>query len=78
VPILHVEHAISDFDTWQHAFDSDPVRREEFGVRRDRVLRPIDDPRYVVLDLEFDTRGDAQAFHVRRPARARHRRRLGL
>jgi len=34
--ILHVEHAISDFETWKRAFDSDPVQREQSGVRRYR------------------------------------------
>ena len=31
-------------------------------VREQRVQRPVDDPNYVVLDLEFDTPGDAGRF----------------
>jgi hypothetical protein len=62
--ILHVEHAISDFDVWKRAFDSDPVHREQSGVRRYRVFRPADDPNYILLDLEFDTVGEAQSFQV--------------
>jgi hypothetical protein len=27
-----------------------------------RVLRPFDDPKYVVIELDFDTAGDAEKF----------------
>ena len=60
--ILRIEHPVSDFDSWKKAFDSDPVGREKSGVRRYRVLRPIDDPRYVMIDLEFDTTRQAEAL----------------
>ena len=60
--ILRIEHPVSDFDGWKKAFDSDPVGREKSGVRRYRVLRPIDDPRYVMIDLEFDTTRQAEAL----------------
>ena len=64
MPILRIEHAISDFDVWKAAFDSDPVRREQSGVRRYRVLRPVDDPTYVAIDLEFDSSAEAERFHA--------------
>ena len=64
MPILHVEHAITDYDTWKRAFDSDPVQREQSGVRGYRVLRPADDPNYIMLDLEFDNSGEAQSFRA--------------
>ena len=60
--ILRIEHPVPDFDAWKAAFDSDPVRREQSGVRRYRILRPIDDPRYVLVDLEFDGVGEAEAM----------------
>ena len=47
---------------WKRAFDSDPVGREKSGVRRYRVLRPIDDANYVMIDLEFDTAGQTEAL----------------
>lgn len=62
MPILQIEHAISDYETWKRAFDADPVRREESGVRRYRILRPVDDQNYVKVELEFDTPGEAEAF----------------
>ena len=60
--ILRIEHPVPDFDGWKKAFDSDPVGRQKAGVRRYRVLRPIDDAKYVMIDLEFDTASEAQAL----------------
>jgi hypothetical protein len=60
MPILQLEHAITDFDLWKRAFDSDPIHREELGVRRHRVFRPLDDPNYVVVELDFDTDSEAE------------------
>jgi len=62
MPILQIEHRVRDFDAWKQAFDNDPVGREQGGVRRYRVLRSLDDPNYVVVDLEFDSSSDAEAF----------------
>src|SRR6266566_8560545 len=62
VAILQIEHGVRDFDAWKQAFDNDPVGREQGGVRRYRVLRSLDDPNYVVVDLEFDSSSDAEAF----------------
>jgi hypothetical protein len=60
--ILRIEHPVPDFDGWKKAFDSDPVGREKSGVRRYRVLRPIDDAKYVMIDLEFDTASQAESL----------------
>ena len=59
---LHIEHAISDFETWSAAFDRFDAQRRQAGVRAHRVHRPVDDPNYVVVDLDFDTTEAAQAF----------------
>jgi hypothetical protein len=32
-------------------------------VRRYRILRPTDDPNYVMIDLEFDSASEAEAVH---------------
>ena len=37
---------------------------EGLGVRRHRVFRPLDDPKYVVVELEFDTTAEADACGV--------------
>jgi ribosomal protein L35AE/L33A len=60
--ILHIEHPIRDFDTWKKAFESDPAGREKGGVRSYQVFRPIDDPNYVMIDLNFDSSSAAKDF----------------
>lgn len=62
MPILRIEHQVPSFDGWKKAFDSDPAGRERSGVRRYQVLRSIDDPNYVMIDLEFDSNGEAEAL----------------
>jgi len=60
--VLRIEHPVADFDAWKRAFDSDPVGREKSGVRRYRILRPVDDPNYAMIDLEFETGSQAEAL----------------
>lgn len=64
MPILQIEHAVPSYDAWKAAFDSDPVGRERSGVRRYRILRPTDDPNYVMIELDFDSADEAEAFHA--------------
>jgi hypothetical protein len=61
--ILRIEHAVGNYDSWKRAFDSDPIGRQKSGVCRYRILRPTDDPNYVMIDLEFD--GLKEAENVR-------------
>lgn len=62
--ILRIEHSVPEFDGWKKIFDSDPLDREKSGVRRYRILRPVDDPKYVMIDLEFDSADKAEAFRA--------------
>jgi hypothetical protein len=64
MPVLRIEHPVPDFDGWKAAFDNDPLGREQSGVRRYSVLRPVDDPNYVLVDLEFNSRADAEAMRA--------------
>lgn len=59
---LHIEHAITDYGTWKDAYDRFADQRRRAGVRGHRVRRPVDDPRFVVVDLDFDSAGEAAAF----------------
>ena len=59
---LHIEHPVTDFGTWQAAFDRFAQVREESGVSGHRILRPVDDAHYVVIDLDFPTAGQAERF----------------
>lgn len=59
---LRIEHPISDFQLWKTAFDRFAEARADAGVRSFAIRRPVDDPRYLMLDLEFDSAGRAEAF----------------
>jgi hypothetical protein len=59
---LRIEHPISDFTTWKAAFDRFAAVRLRSGVRSHRIQRPVSDPRYVVVDLDFDSPAEAAAF----------------
>lgn len=59
---LHIEHPITDFATWRIAFDRLADVRRTAGVVGGRLARPIDDPNYIVLALDFDTTDHATAF----------------
>jgi hypothetical protein len=62
--ILRVEHEVPDYDNWKKAFDSDPIGRKDSGVRRHRILRSVDDPNQVMIDLEFETANEAERMQT--------------
>ena len=57
---LHIEHKVSNYNEWKKVFDSDPINRKKSGVRSYRIFRPVDDPNYVLIDLEFDNLNDSE------------------
>lgn len=59
---LRIEHAVSDFQVWKAAFDRFAQARADAGVRSYAIRQPVEDPHYLMLDLEFDTDGQAEAF----------------
>lgn len=59
---LRIEHAIYDYESWREAFDSFAEARTNAGVRSFAIRQPMDDPKYLMLDLEFATAGQAEAF----------------
>jgi hypothetical protein len=59
---LHIEHPITDFQTWKAAFDRFGGKRAEAGVTAHRIHQPVDDPAYVLVQLDFSTVEQAQAF----------------
>ncbi len=62
MPIVRIEHTVSDFEKWRELFDSDPVDRKGSGVRRYQILRGQHDPNYVTIDLQFDETDEAETF----------------
>jgi hypothetical protein len=61
---LHIQHPVTDFGTWTSAFNRFADARRNAGVRAQRVQQPVDDPRFVVIDLDFDTASEAQSFRA--------------
>ena len=60
--ILSIEHAISDFPTWEAAFDHFSEARAKAGVLAQRIRRPVNDDHYVLVELDFETVENATAF----------------
>jgi hypothetical protein len=63
MPILHIEHEISDLTTWLEAFNRFAPAREQAGVRQTEVFQPSDDPNYIVVNLRFESVDAASNFH---------------
>lgn len=59
---LRIEHAIHDYRQWKAAFDGYAHVRATAGVRAHAIRLPDDDPKYLLLDLEFDTADAAAGF----------------
>lgn len=59
---VRIEHPVADFARWKQVFDGDRAHRGRSGVRRYRVYRAVDDPRFVTVDLDFDGSAQAEAF----------------
>jgi hypothetical protein len=59
---LHIEHAITDLASWRGAFARFEEARQKAGVRGCRVAQPVDDDRYIYIDLDFESVERAAAF----------------
>jgi ribosomal protein L35AE/L33A len=60
--VLQIEHLVPDFSGWKKAFDSDPVNRKQSGVKQYRIFRQVDNPNYVILELEFESLAEAETL----------------
>jgi hypothetical protein len=59
---LQIEHRVCDFDAWKKAFDNyNPFQAEE-RTRRYRIFRSLDNPNYVMIDLDFEKSSEANVF----------------
>jgi hypothetical protein len=59
---LHIEHPVTDLAVWRTAFDRFADRRRQGGVTAERVAQPVDDDHFVLIDLDFPTRDQAERF----------------
>jgi hypothetical protein len=60
--ILHIEHPITDLDTWRQAFTRFAPAREQAGVLETHVYQPVDDDHYIVVNLRFESASAAENF----------------
>lgn len=60
--MIVIQHPVADFEAWKRTFESDPLGRAKNGVVRHSVFRPVDDPNFVFVSLEFPTREAATRF----------------
>jgi hypothetical protein len=59
---LRIDLEVKDYDMWRDAFGKDAAGRGQHGARRHRIFRPVGDDRRVILDIDFDTPSEADAF----------------
>jgi hypothetical protein len=59
---LHIEHEITDLETWLGAFARFAEVRRNAGVKAQRVAQPLDDDHYIYVELDFDTVEQAEEF----------------
>ena len=62
MPTLHIEHAISNLETWLGAFNRFADARRDAGVTAERINQPVDDDEYIVVQLDFATVDAAEQF----------------
>ena len=60
--ILRIQHPVPSYERWKAAFDDDPADRRASGVLRYWIHRPVADPHFVMIDLEFRTVEEAQGL----------------
>ena len=60
--IVQVEQETLHYNSWKSAFDTDPIGRKEHGVRRYTIMRAGTNENHVVINLEVETRGQADAM----------------
>jgi ribosomal protein L35AE/L33A len=59
---VHIVNTVRDYASWQEAFDRFERFRAENGVRSYRICRRSSDPNEVTVDLQFDSRDEAESF----------------
>jgi hypothetical protein len=59
---LHIEHPITDLETWLGAFGRFAEARANAGVKAQRVHQPLDDDRYIYVQLDFESAEQADGF----------------
>jgi hypothetical protein len=61
MPFMLARFDVGDYEAWKPMFDSDPVGRHQVA-KGHRLLRNVDDPNEVFVQLEFDSLDEAKSF----------------
>ena len=59
---MKLELEVRDYDQWRQAFAQDQAGRAAHGMRHDRIYRPIDDGKWVLLGSDCDDADSAHRF----------------
>ena len=59
---LRIQHEVLNYEGWKKAFESDPLKRAESGVKSHRISRLAENPNHVLIELEFDSIADAETM----------------
>ncbi|MET9029030.1 hypothetical protein ABZW96_25960 [Nocardia sp. NPDC004168] len=60
--VVHIDDTVRDYETWKPAFDGLVQYYTEAGARNCRVARFTHNPNRVLIELDFDTMAEAEAF----------------
>jgi hypothetical protein len=63
LPILQLQHHVSDFDAWAQMFLNSFLRHQP-DVPNYRVLRPVGEPNSVIVEFELDGMRHAEGLRV--------------
>jgi len=62
---LRMRYELDDYDAWRTVFDKDPLDRPGSGALGHRLSRDVDNDAAVLVDLDFGSVEQAQAFRDR-------------
>lgn len=57
-----VRHKVADYNRWKEAFDSHLAARKRAGETGFRVFHSVEDPREIILLLDWETVEEARKF----------------
>lgn len=60
--IVQIEQESPMYDRWKAAFDNDPIDRKKHGVRRHSIVRAVDNPNHVIINLAVESLGEAETL----------------
>lgn len=59
---LLIEYHVRNYTDWKAVFDQDPLGRKQHGVTNHRIYQDAEDPKHLMLSLEFRSDAEANTF----------------